>query len=471
VRPLSLKFRITLLTVVIIAIVIVVISAVTYRELKDSLERAPDPELRMVAATMRTRIGQLPSRPGPADLKGLGERRPFAATIEVLVWSRRAERVQIVHSPRTQDARVWIASLDRAKRPAFGKERLITVRQGDKAYRAAWCRYRLGDETLSTLAITSLSYAQHEMWEFLRMLVVLGVSMLLAAGILAALSVWWAMRPMRITAKRLESVTHRNLGAAQLAGIQTPVELRSFVRSVSEMLARVNEGVQSQKRFIAEASHELRTPLTLVKSTIQATRLKARTNDEYRRRLDELLADVDRLGHLVGQLLDLARLDETSREADVNVAVGPILRSLADQYEAQAAAAGGGKIICEIPDTPLTVKASPVELESLFGNLVDNAVKYGPAGGTITVRAMADAGQCVVTIHDQGGHIPASEIDLLFDRFYRLDASRSRATGGSGLGLAIARQIALRYGGDIQIASSPAEGTTISVRLPLANPA
>lgn len=467
-KPTSLRVRVTLLTVAIIAIVIVVISAVAYHELGESLERVADPALRAVAATMRSCIDELPPHPTPADVEALVQRTPSADAVELLVWSQRAGDVHILHAPQVKDARAWIAELDPAKRPDPGKERLLTLRHGNKAYRAAWVCHRLADETLSALAITPLSHAQHEMEEFLKMLLVLGVSMLLAAGVLAALSVLLAMRPIRVTAKRLANVTYRNLGAEHLAGVLTPVELRPFVDSVGAMLVRVNEGAQLQKRFIAEASHELRTPLALAKSTIQAARLKARTSEEYRQTLDELLADIDRLNHLVGQLLDLARLEETGRDAAEEVAVDPMLRSLADQHEAEAAAAGG-KIICDFPDVPLTVKGSPIELGSLFGNLIDNAVRHGPKGGTISVRAMADDNACLVTVHDEGGCIPADQIDRLFGRFYRADASRSRATGGSGLGLAIANQIALRHGGDIRIASSPAEGTTVSVRLPLAN--
>lgn len=460
-RPLSLKLRVTLLTVAIIAIVIVVISAVAYHELEESLVRVPDQELIGVIATARSSIGEWATQPTQDNLKDAITRTPSANGIDLLVWFE-GEESTFVSAHQAKDASAWVAGLHRTKRPDPEKERLLVLRHGGKLYRAAWFRHRLGSNTLSVLAITSVSYAQHEMEEFLRMLLILGVSMLLAAGILAGVSVLWSMRPIRATAVRLDGVTHQNLGIEHLEGITTPVELESFVESVRAMLARVNEGVQSQKRFVAEASHELRTPLALAKSTIQASRLKARTNEQYQRTLDELLADVDRLNHLVEQLLDLARLEEADQNAFEEVAVSPMLRSLADRYMV-----AGGSIICDLSDALLTIRGNPTELESLFGNLIDNAVKHGPTGGTITLRAAAGDGECLVTVHDEGGHIPADQIERLFDRFYRVDASRSRATGGSGLGLAIAKQITTRHGGDIWIASSPAEGTTVTVRLPL----
>jgi len=469
-RPLSLKIRVTLSTVVIIAVVITAISAVAYHELEEALVEAHDPMLSAVAEAMRTRIGKLSSQPASADVQALLKRTPSTDAIELLVWSQRDGNAELYRSPQIKNARAWIADLDPTQCPEPGKVRMLTLRHGKYEYRAAWFRYRLADETISALAITSLRHAHHEMSEFLRMLLILGISMLLAAGVLAAASVLLTMRSIRTTAKRLATITYKNLGSEHLAGIRAPVELSPFVDSVGEMLVRVNRGAQQQKRFVAEASHELRTPLAMVKSTIQAARLKPRTDEEYRQTLDELLADVDRMNHLVEQLLNLARLEETGRDATKDVDLSELLRSLADQHKPEAAAAGD-KIICDCPDVQLTVKASPVELESLFGNLIDNAIKHGPKGGTVNVCATGNDSACVVTVHDEGGLIPADQIDRLFGRFYRADASHSRATGGSGLGLAIANQIVLRHGGDIRITSSPAEGTTVSVRLPLANSA
>lgn len=465
-RPMSLKVRVTLLTVAIIAIVIVVISAVAYHELEESLARVSDPTLRAVVTAVRSRIGEGTSWPTRTDLEAFLQQTPHANAVDLIVWSDGGANGHAIHAATSAgDARSWIGGLDQGKRPDFQKERLLTLRYGNTAYRAAWFRHHLGDNTLSGLVVTPINYAQHEMEEFLEMLVILGVSMLLAAGVLTVLSVLWAMRPIRLTATRLDGVTYRNLGPEHVADISAPVELGPFVNSVRAMLARVTEGVESQKRFVAEASHELRTPLALAKSTIQAARLKARTSEQYQQTLDELLADVDRLARLAVQLLDLARLEEADQKGFEEVALSPMLCSLADRYRKQADAIGGN-VVCDVPDAPLNVKGSPTELEALFGNLIDNALKFGPMGGTVVITAVHGDGACFVTIHDEGGQIPAGEMARLFDPFFRLDSSRSRATGGSGLGLAIAKQIATRHGGDIWIASSPAEGTTVTVRLP-----
>ncbi|MCE5280133.1 MAG: HAMP domain-containing sensor histidine kinase [Planctomycetaceae bacterium] len=309
-----------------------------------------------------------------------------------------------------------------------------------------------------------LKHALHEMDEFLRLLWILGSSLLLAAAVLTAASVWWTMRPIRMTADRLHGVTHRNLGGEHLDHLAVPAELVPFVSAVQGMLARINDGVKAQKRFIADASHELRTPLALAKSTIQTVRMKRRTAEEYDAALDELLTDVDRLNRLVGQLLDLARMDENTPPPLQDVEIEPLLQGLPQIRARQDQAAD--RIVLHIQSPLPPIKAHAAELESLFGNLIDNALKHGPRSGRVTITAGAEPGAILVAVKDEGGQIPADQIGKLFDRFYRPDASRSSATGGCGLGLSIANEIAKRHGGDIQMTSSPSEGTVVSVRLP-----
>ncbi|MCC6240064.1 MAG: hypothetical protein IT448_07185 [Phycisphaerales bacterium] len=470
-RQLSLKARITLVTITIITIVIVVVSTVAYHELQESLVRVYDPSLRAVAGTVDEQIAAGVFQSSRDDLQLILNQTPHAEVVDLIVWSEDDHDVRAVDATLAQGAREWISQLRPAKRPNTRKIRMETLEREDHLYRAAWFRRQVGHDTLSFLAITPVNYAQHEMGEYLTMQLILGGCMLLAAGILAGLSVYWTMRPIRLAAARLDGITYRNLGAEYVADIDTPIEIAPFVNSVRAMLVRVAEGAEAQKRFIAEASHELRTPLALAKSTIQAVRLKVRTSEQYQITLDELLADVDRLGRLVGQLLDLARLEQWPPGAiEEEVPLGPTLRSLAQWFEMTGAALKG-RIVCDLPDIALAVKGNEVELEGLFRNLIDNAIKHGPAGGEIALRATVDNGNCIVSVHDEGGNIPADQIPRLCDRFYRVDASRSRATGGSGLGLAIARQAALRHGGDLWITSTAAEGTTVFVRLPLINPA
>jgi two-component system heavy metal sensor histidine kinase CusS len=319
---------------------------------------------------------------------------------------------------------------------------------------------------LSAVKAASESRVDHEMREFLRMLLILGGCMTVIGGIIATLIVLWALRPIDRTAERLRGITHRNLGSEHLEELRAPSELAPFITALDDMLARLSRVLKQQRQFTADASHELRTPLALAKSTLQAARTRDRDPAEYRRAIDETLGDLDRVQRLMAQLLVLARLDEVEDLPDIaDVPLDGVLQRVAADHAA-AAAERGSRIDLDAAG-PATVRGNAEQLGRLFGNLVENAIVHGPAGGTVRVSLSNEAnGQITVCVHDSGGEIPAEAIPHLFDRFYRADPSRSRATGGAGLGLAIAREIARRHGGDIEITSSPAEGTLASVRLP-----
>jgi len=311
-------------------------------------------------------------------------------------------------------------------------------------------------------------YVEHEMHEFLNMLFTFGGLVTVAGGIAVTLIVIRALRPIERTAARLRGITHRNLGSENLEDLRAPSELRPFIGALADMLGRLNRVLEQQRQFTADASHELRTPLALAKSTLQAARTRDRDPAGYRQAIDETLGDLERMQRLMSQLLVLARLDEVDGLPDAaNVSLDAVLQRLAADYAATAAQRGSRIAIDAVQ--PATVRGNEDQLGQLFGNLIENAIVHGPAGGTVRLTPSADTGgPCIVCVHDEGGGIPAETIPRLFDRFYRADPSRSRATGGAGLGLAIAREIARRHGGDIEILSSPAAGTRVTVRLPRA---
>ncbi|MCJ7543805.1 MAG: HAMP domain-containing histidine kinase [Phycisphaerae bacterium] len=466
-RPISLKTRVVLLVLAVLTVVVVTVDMVAYRELGEALMKDLDLTLSAVRQAIQADL-QDPFSPGAqADLRSvLGGTSPRSAFLFCL-WREDGGQVLLASDTGRQAVEAWVKYLATRPAPPMHQERFLNLQAGTHPYRVLWTRQPTPQGVVAMLIATSSHSAYHERDEFLRMLVILSLCTFLAAGVLTVVSVLWAMRPLRQTAKRLEGVTHRNLGAEHLAGIHPPGELVPFVEAVKNMLERLNQTMQSQKRFIADASHELRTPLAVAKSTIQTARLKQRSDQEYRQTLDELLKDVDRLDRLTGQLLDLARLEESEKPATMaDVPLAGLLNDLAERYDAQAAR-DGGKVAFDPGQTAATVRGNPAELARLFGNLIDNAVKHGPRGRTVHVALAADGpARCRITVHDEGGQIPAEQVARLFDRFYRADGSRSRMTGGSGLGLAIAQEIASRHGGHIQITSSSAEGTTVSVLLP-----
>ena len=233
------------------------------------------------------------------------------------------------------------------------------------------------------------------------------------------------------------------------------------------MLDRLRRAFETQEQFIADASHELRTPLAVAKSSLQAAAVKGGAVDDLQQAIRDALEDLSRMQHVTEQLLMLARLgrDSNTQEAVEDIELRPLLARLAQRYEALAGRTGGDVVVMDVPHA--TIPGHTTMLESLFGNLIENAIVHGPPSGTVTIRGAVESGDAVtVCVHDEGGAVSPEELPHLFDRFYRTDRSRSRHTGGTGLGPAIAREITLRHEGKIWMESSPDNGTQVLVRLP-----
>ena len=290
--------------------------------------------------------------------------------------------------------------------------------------------------------------------------------MVAISTVLATLIVFWGIRPIRQTSAKLRQITHHNIGNEGLLELGAPIELVPFVEALKEMLGRLGKVLHQQRQFTADVSHELRTPLSLAKSTLQAARTRDRDISAYKEAIDETLSDLDRMEQLIGQLLLLARTGESQGIAQAkDAALDGMLRELAQVFDARASEAGGSVACDDLPAT--LVRGDEEQLAQLFSNLLDNAIKHGPVGGTVRVTLEHDSDKgCIVRVQDEGGNIPQEALPHLFDRFYRVDSSRARATGGAGLGLAIAREIARRHGGEIDVCSSPSAGTRFCVRLP-----
>jgi len=223
---------------------------------------------------------------------------------------------------------------------------------------------------------------------------------------------------------------------------------------------------QVRRDFVANVSHELKTPigaLALLADTMAGT--------DDRAVLGELAVRVqreaDRLARLVDDLLDLSLIE--SQEAPVREPV-PVAAIVLDAQEQvrTAAAQAGVPLSVEVPGH-LTVSCDRRQLVSAVMNLLDNAVKYSEAGQPVEVRAREADGFVAITVRDHGIGIPSRDIERIFERFYRVDRARSRATGGTGLGLAIVRHVAQAHGGDVSVESREGEGSTFRLRIPAAD--
>jgi signal transduction histidine kinase len=382
------------------------------------------------------------------------------------IWMDGASADLSASDPPTSERGRWLRELPVQNTPLRGQVTFFSSRRREDEYRAVWTRQEVEAGVVNVVVADSSHYTYHEMDEFLRLMLVLGGSLIVGSAVLVTLGVRWALGPIDAAAEQLHRIRQPNVAKVSFDNEKAPEELRPFIRALTEMLHRLDSVFERQKRFTADAAHELRTPLAVAKSTLQAAQAPKRRGCEHERAIGEALEDIVRMEYLIGQLLFLARMDGTDEGiATSEVQFDVLLRELAEALSQKMKRSGGKVILEELP--VVTICGNLDELIRLFNNVLDNAARYGPSGGTVRITLKCEPdGYATVRIHDEGGNIPPEALPHLFDRFYRVDHSRSSSTGGVGLGLAIAREIARRHNGDISITSEPGYGTLVCIRLP-----
>jgi two-component system, OmpR family, sensor histidine kinase ArlS len=273
------------------------------------------------------------------------------------------------------------------------------------------------------------------------------------------------------TLKPVEHITDiaREIGEGDLSrriDIQSEDEMGRLAATLNWMISRLEEAFQKQRQFAADASHELRTPLAIIQAESSLALDRRRTQAEYKRSLELVSSEVTYMSEIIGKLLLLAR-EEAGTEPinfqDVNVK--DLISELSSDLETLAQEKGVVFSVGPLDD--LTVRGDRFKLRQLFLNILDNAIRYTPSGGTVSSSLMRKNGNALVSVSDTGMGIPAEDLPYIFDRFYRVDKARSRADGGLGLGLAIASSIARLHGGGIEVESEVGKGSTFYVSLPL----
>ncbi len=283
-----------------------------------------------------------------------------------------------------------------------------------------------------------------------------------------AVALWLARsiaRPLRRITQAAERIARGEW--LQTVPVRGTDEVARLGRAFNLMSREVERSHRTLRQFLANASHELRTPLTSIQGFSQALAEGAISGPEGAMEAGAIINDeAQRMRRLVEDLLYLSRVEGTDRKpAREPVDLGALLLE-EERRLAPVVAARQVRLVLELAELPL-VHGDEDELDHLFTNLLENAAKYTPEGGTITLRARAD-GACVqVEVHNTGSYIPEEDRPHLFERFYRVDKSRAREVEGSGLGLAIAHEVAQRHGGTITVESDPQQGTTFLVTLPI----
>lgn len=224
-----------------------------------------------------------------------------------------------------------------------------------------------------------------------------------------------------------------------------------------------------RQQFISNASHELKTPLSSIKAFTE-TLLNSRLEDAQleRRFLGRIDEQANRLHELIQDMLSLARIESGQSSMEItDVPLERVVHDCVAEFEGQAKTACVN-LVNQATDCPLQVRAEEEGLQQILRNLVDNALKYSPHGGRVTIRCQQDADKVILEVADMGIGIASQHHDLLFERFYRVDKARSRELGGTGLGLAIVKHLAQAMGGQVGLESQLGKGSRFFVRLPWA---
>jgi signal transduction histidine kinase len=272
-------------------------------------------------------------------------------------------------------------------------------------------------------------------------------------------------RPVDAIAGAAARISAANL-SERIDTASLDAELVGLGRVLNETFGRLQEAFDRQARFTADASHELRTPLAVLRSQAELTLSRARTPEEYREALRACLRAAERMAELAERLLTLARADAGwpgARREPVE------LERMVTDALAQLAPAAEAKGVTVEPDlAPARTTGDAAALAQVVTNLVGNAIQYNRPGGRVAVRLAGGPGAATLTVEDNGVGIPEADRPRVFERFYRADKARSRASGGTGLGLAICKAVVEVHGGKIGFEPTPGGGSTFRVTLPAA---
>jgi heavy metal sensor kinase len=327
--------------------------------------------------------------------------------------------------------------------------------------------HAIGTQPLLIRLAYSAAPIEHGVLQFVALLLLPVPLALLLAGVAGYRMARKALQPLDKMALRAETITASDLD--QRLPVDNPNdELGRMARVLNELLQRLQNSFEMLKRFTADASHELRTPLSSIRSVGEVGLQRQHTAEEYRDTIGSMLEEVTRLTEMVDGLLSISRADAgqvvlhrtTFRALGLAREVVALLGLLAEEKGQQIQIEG---------DADLSVNADRSLLHHGLANILENAIKYGPGASPISISVARTGNYVDISVEDRGETIPEDLREKIFERFFRIDASRSRQAGGSGLGLAIAKWAIEVNGGSVSLQPGPDGGNLFLVRMPAAS--
>jgi heavy metal sensor kinase len=459
----SIKFRFTIWYLLVLAVLLIALSAGVYFYLSRSLYRNLDDSLEL-------RSTQLRSIPEILESIRQGEFQEELGEIVILYFYSGGQLVEVsprgISIPLTHEfisqAIAGSSSFATTQTAEGERLRLLTV-----PINISILGPPPGIQPAALVIARSTKQIDQALAGLVRTLIIaVPLALILAAGgglFLARR----ALKPVDKIAQTAREIEEGDL--SRRINVNTKDELGRLAATLNEMIGRLEKAFQRQKQFTSDASHELRAPLAVIEAESSLALQKERPSSDYRRSLEIISQESKQMSSLIDQLLTLARADAGKEQWNfTEVNLGKLITNLSTDVEILCQEKGLSFQLGQPQD--LVVKGDEARLRELFMNLLDNAILYTPTPGTISVSLRREGQMAVVAITDTGVGIPAEDIPFIFERFYRVDKSRSRAEGGSGLGLAICKHIVEAHGGKIEAESQVGVGSTFSVWLPLQSP-
>jgi len=470
-QPFSLKWRLGICVAILVVAIIAVLSVTAYVQFRETLKTGVDSALLSQAEAVTVSMA--------ADDSLLEARKEIQAFFGPIndtkspvyrVWFEDEQDDYVASGLQENWPLDW--DIQSTEAPAIGDHKFFEASRGEIPYRLLWTRDpdpRASSSTKQSLNIIIAAYDGHvdsQIGDFLQVLLIMGVVVIMLSIGATLLLLKWGMKPVAGITTKMNDITGKNLNQLSSYVTDAPSELRPFVRAWDEMIERLALAMQQQRRFTADASHELRTPLAIVKSTLQTARSRERSSETYESAMDQSLEDLERLEHLIEQLLALAHLDDIESQSDWRTV--NLENLVADVCEQSLPFAEQQRGTLKWQVCPAKINGSDEQLRRLLANLIDNAIKYGPKASEVSVSMRSLNGLVNILVHDKGGKIPVEEQKLIFGRFYQIRKARKRASSstGSGLGLALAQEIAQKHRGSITVQSNPKNGTDFVITLP-----
>ncbi len=459
---LSIRAKLTLWYFGLAALVLAAFAVAIYFYFSRGLINTIDASLRNHAERIAQAVGHPSTIDEPANTGGL-----ILAPQFVSVLNRDGQVTDQITDAEGHEVPVIKAALERATtewKPQFDESSLSPT---EHVRIITWPARDEEGETFFVVVGQSLRDIQPVERQLVFLLVVANPLALL----LASLGGLWlankALSPVDRLTRAAERIGRGNL-SERVEEHRSQDEIGRLAATFNQMIGRLEQAFERERRFTADASHELKTPLAVLRGDIEVALRRERTPDEYRRVLQSSLEEIARLTKLTEDLLTLARSDAGESVLDLEQVQLDQLASDARVFIAPLAESAGVALTYDAPTSPVVIEGDQKRLKQLLVNLMDNAIKYTPAGGSARLSLSVKNSSAVIEVSDSGRGIPGSSLPHIFERFYRQTDPRDSRVSGFGLGLAISKWIVDAHGGSIEADSTEGRGSTFTVHLPLA---